>query len=1257
MPKKHASKWLALALLATGLVSLTAAGSASATFPGTNGKIAFASNRTGSYDIYAANPDGSGLVNLTATPGVAELDPAWSADGRRLAFQRDGAIWVMDADGGGQSGLTIGSSAGELDSAPAWSPAGDEIAFARSDTSGNSGIWVVQLGGGATRQVTALAGDTGTDAFPSWSPDGGTIAFQRNLRGSPRLLALVGAGGGPVQILNVWVDGLGYQGSYGHPSWSPDGTRIAVDVNGGENVSIFHPDGALIRAGVIKGDLASDPEWSPDGSALAYASFGEVKWQAFEGSASGSVSGGDPAVDKSPAWQPLVEPGLPAVSIGDAEPVLEGDAGTVAATFDVTLSAPSNGAVTVDFATADGTASAGDDYHAATGTLAFSPGQTQQTISVLVKGDTVAEPDEVFEVSLSNPAGATIGDGRGVATIRNDDSPRLSVGDATAAEDDAGIASMLFTLTLSSAAGEVVNVDVSTQDGTATSASDYITASGSVTFNPGETTKTFAVPLRADTQPEPDETFTLLLSNARGATILDGAAVGTIKDDDSLPALSAGFAEVTEGDSGTVAGTIGVGLSKPSTETVTVEYATVDGSAKAPGDYAPASGTLTFAPGETAKTITAFVKGDRVHETPEGFGVELRNPVAAKLRPGFGTGLIQIDDDDPYVGKLVVDSANPGVVIYDELVPTADTITVSSPAAGTIRLVNTAGPVAGSSSCTSDEAGQVDCQASKVVVDTGTLDDAVGVSGSIPSTLEGGAGADTLAGGSSDDVLSGGAGVDTLGGGSGDDVLSGGQNDDTLSGGAGTDTVGQTASSDMTLTTTSLTGSGTDALSGIEKASLASSGGQSPVTIDATAFTGTTVLQGMSGDTLLGGRGDDLLQVTHTQAGSNLLALASGGPGTNTIADAQVVQEAADDDFVVTKLASGSGAWKITGTGTTAIMDDLFGTTIPKVRLLGGPNANTLDAWSYDGKVELDGAAGGDTLRGSHRSDVLRGGPGSDRIEAWNDDFAQDVDTIACGSELDYVTTDVADTVDPDCEDLTWHSFDANSASTPAGPLQVTVTGPIPITIHLANAAPSATAWSFLGKQVDITAPTATQANPITIVFLVDATLLPAGVTAANLDVFRNGVLVGPCTGPAGQAVPTPCVSARQMVGTSAKITVLTAAASAWTFGVPLLTRGGVGGALQSSNGIAATLLAASDGKKVTGALAFGSYRSTSAVALAISGRRAWLAGLGSDGRPYLAYLEDNGPQGRGDVFRLWIGGEEQTTDGKLAKGDIAVTR
>src|SRR5262249_18848687 len=111
-----------------------------------------------------------------------------------------------------------------------------------------------------------------------------------------------------------------------------------------------------------------------------------------------------------------------ALAISDAA-VYEGGRGTVNAAFTVTLSEPATGTVTVNYSTADGTARASHDYEAASGTLTFAPGETSKTITIAVKGDSNVEASETFFVNLSGAVNADIGDGQGLGTIFNDDSP------------------------------------------------------------------------------------------------------------------------------------------------------------------------------------------------------------------------------------------------------------------------------------------------------------------------------------------------------------------------------------------------------------------------------------------------------------------------------------------------------------------------------------------------------------------------------------------------------------------------------------------------------------------------------------------------------------------------------------------------------------------------------------------------------------------------------------------------------------------
>ena len=199
----------------------------------------------------------------------------------------------------------------------------------------------------------------------------------------------------------------------------------------------------------------------------------------------------------------------------------------------MTLTGPSMQPVTVSFETMDGTALAGTDYAAASGTLSFgaSPGTQTQTIRVQTHQDTLDEPDETFTVTLSNPNGATLQGDTATGTIADDDVPSLSIADATAVEGETA----RFTVRLSPASELTVSVGYATAGGTATEGTDYDRASGTLTFAPGDTEKAVAVQTREDEVDEPDETFTVVLSSPNGATLRGGTATGTIADDDERP--------------------------------------------------------------------------------------------------------------------------------------------------------------------------------------------------------------------------------------------------------------------------------------------------------------------------------------------------------------------------------------------------------------------------------------------------------------------------------------------------------------------------------------------------------------------------------------------------------------------------------------------------------------------------------------------------------------------------------------------------
>jgi hypothetical protein len=156
---------------------------------------------------------------------------------------------------------------------------------------------------------------------------------------------------------------------------------------------------------------------------------------------------------------------------------------------------------------------------------------------VFVSGDTKQEADETFFLSLVGAQGATLSDSQGLGTILNDDStssrPSLSISDASVVEGNSGSKLMTFTISLSQATSQSVRVNYRTANGTAkTSDNDYVSKSGTITFSPGQTTKTITVAIQGDKKRESDERFYANLSGASGAEIADSQGEGTIFDDD-----------------------------------------------------------------------------------------------------------------------------------------------------------------------------------------------------------------------------------------------------------------------------------------------------------------------------------------------------------------------------------------------------------------------------------------------------------------------------------------------------------------------------------------------------------------------------------------------------------------------------------------------------------------------------------------------------------------------------------------------------
>lgn len=235
----------------------------------------------------------------------------------------------------------------------------------------------------------------------------------------------------------------------------------------------------------------------------------------------------------------------------------------------------------------------------------------------------------------------------------------ITVSDVTVVEGNAGTSQATITFALSSAAATAVSVQYATRDGSAAAIdNDYVSATGTVSFSPGETRKTVVLGVRGDTRVESDESFSVLLSNAVGASLGRQAATVTIRNDDALPSqtptVSVEDVRVVEGNSGTRNASFTISLSQPVARAVTVRYATIDGSALvSDADYIARSGTITFLPGETSKTLLVHVRSDPRVEGDETFSLQLSAATNATIGRGMATATIENDDSSPTSGGSV----------------------------------------------------------------------------------------------------------------------------------------------------------------------------------------------------------------------------------------------------------------------------------------------------------------------------------------------------------------------------------------------------------------------------------------------------------------------------------------------------------------------------------------------------------------------------------------------------------------------------
>lgn len=313
--------------------------------------------------------------------------------------------------------------------------------------------------------------------------------------------------------------------------------------------------------------------------------------------------------------------------------------------FTVTKTGTATGPLTVNYATVDGTAVAPGDYTAAVGTLTFATTDTSKTVNVATVDDALVEGTENFTMSLSNPsAGSTIGTGTATATINDNDlPPPPCTGVSFTVSSNGAVtegANSVFTITKSGSATGSCGVNYGTASGTATAGSDYTTTSGTLTFTSTQTSQTVNVPTIDDSIVESAETFMMSLSSPTGGATLGtpSSATATINDNDSPPSFSISDASVTEG------GVLDFIVSKAGTTsgTFSINYATANGSASAPGKYTATSGTLTFGPTVARQDVyVTTVATSLIEQTPKTMYVNLSGATGgATITDSQGVGTI-----------------------------------------------------------------------------------------------------------------------------------------------------------------------------------------------------------------------------------------------------------------------------------------------------------------------------------------------------------------------------------------------------------------------------------------------------------------------------------------------------------------------------------------------------------------------------------------------------------------------------------------
>ena len=343
----------------------------------------------------------------------------------------------------------------------------------------------------------------------------------------------------------------------------------------------------------------------------------------------------------------------------------------------VTRTGDDSAAVSIDYATSNGTATAGSDYTATSGTLTFAPGELTKFITIPIGDDNLFEnASETFNLTLSNPTNSAVLLTPATATVSifdNDNRPALFISSSTSffvREGDSGTTNIDFRLVLTNPTVEVVTVDYTTSpgNGNATAGVDYVASSGTITITPGTTSSPLvSIAINGDTTVEPNELFNVIFTNAPNVSFGTTGALAIILNDDASVQLSSNALSVNEG-----AGFVDINVTREgdTSRAATVFYSTTDtaglqsctvanSKASERCDYGTAVGRIQFAIGETTKTFTIPIVDDVLVNGNETLTVNLSSPTGALLGGASSATLTITDNDSAPATQNPIDGVTP----------------------------------------------------------------------------------------------------------------------------------------------------------------------------------------------------------------------------------------------------------------------------------------------------------------------------------------------------------------------------------------------------------------------------------------------------------------------------------------------------------------------------------------------------------------------------------------------------------------------